>query len=1144
MSEPFDGSDALAERMAGLSPVKRALLELRLKQKRAGASANGAAPPPIPRRPDPASAPLSFAQQRLWFLDQLDPGSSLYSMPRQIRAQGPLDASALERALNALVARHEALRTSFPTVAGQPVQRIAPAEPLRIPVVELSHLPESEREAEAQRLADGEARRPFDLALGPLFRAQLLRLAPEDHLLLLTLHHIVSDGWSMGVLFNELGVLYEAFTAGTAPPLAELPIQYADYAAWQRDWLQGQVLDAHLSYWRHQFRGDLAPLPLPSAPPSPVGPATNEGAQLSFSLSAEVTQRLERLSRQEGATLFMTLLAAFKALLWRYTGSDDVVVASPVAGRTRPELEGLIGFFVNLLAFRTNVSGDPSFRELLGRVREVTLSGLAHQDLPFERLVEELQPERTVGRNPLMQVVFAFQNFPRSERRLAGVSLRQERPEKGLAKFDLGLGMKEDAGELRGTIKYNTDLFDAGTITRLAGHYQTLVEAAAANPDQALSALPILTDAERHQLLVDWRGAARPGWDRPAVHQLVEAQAARTPEAVAVVCGEERLSYAELNGRANQLARAMQAQGVGPGSYVPLLLPGGPDVVLAMLAVMKAGAAFVPLDLEWPLERLRGALRELPGGVALVAQRLPFEAALLERPVLVVDATGATAAGERADDLGLVVEGEAPLYAIFTSGSTGIPKAAVVPHRGISNRLHWMTEFFGPATAAAVLQTTRHVYDSAVWQLLWPLSTGGRTVLPGPGAEVSAEALARLIERHGVTITDFVPSVFNVLVPQVVAAAPLRAQLRSLRAVVVGGEEITPATTYQFMAAFPGVRVINLYGPTEASIGCICYEVQGTEGESIPIGRPIANVRALVLDPAGTPVPVGVAGELYLGGSCVGVGYLNDAEKTRASFVASALAEEGRRLYRTGDRVRYRADGQLEFLGRLDRQVKLRGLRIELGEIETALNRHPGVHASVVLLREDTPGDKRLVAYVVPGGTAPDLGALGLSELRSYLSRTLPEYMLPTVFVPLAELPRSPSGKVYRGALPRPDYQTAEQSEVGAEPRTTTELAVARIWAEVLRRDRVGIQQNFFDLGGHSLLATQVVARLRVAFGVELPLRSFFETPTVAGVAGHIETVHRLVAEAASLGPDNGQATLAAHEPTMAEADGMERESR
>jgi amino acid adenylation domain-containing protein len=1118
VNEPLEKPDAQADRIAGLSPVKRALLEMKLKQRLAAAKAE-ARSLAIPRRVNRDSAPLSFAQQRLWFLDQLEPGSPLYTMPRQIRAQGALDVSALEAALSGLIARHESLRTRFMEVDGQPIQLISPPAPIQVPVVDIQHIPEPLREQDVQRLAAEEARRAFDLTKGSLFRVKLLRLGAEDHVLLLTLHHIISDGWSMGVLFKELGILYEASLTGTTAELPELPIQYADYAAWQRDWLQGPVLQAELAYWRQQFKTELAPLQLPSARTS-LAPPTHEGAHFSFTLSAELTEQLKQLSRQEGATLFMTLLAAFKALLFRYTGQEDVVVASPVAGRNRLEVEGLIGFFVNLLALRTDVSGDLSFRELLARVADVTLGALTHQDLPFERLVEELQPERSLGRNPLVQVMFALQNTPRAERRLSGLVLHQLRSDKGLAKFDLALGFREEGGTLVGVLRYNTELFDRAIVARLAEHYQTLVTAAAADPGQRLSALPILAEGERRQLLVDWNSTAR-DWGVPrAVHSLFEQQAARAPEAPAVLWGNAELSYRELNARANQVAQALQDQGVGPGAYVPLLMLGGPEVVIGMLGALKAGAAFVPLDPDWPVERLRAALSELSSPLVLVGPRLPFSEAMLQLPVLVVDPDAIGVPGPNPE---LPIDLESPIYAIYTSGSTGIPKAAVVPHRGITNRFLWMNDFFGAETSRTVLQTTRHVYDSAVWQLLWPLINGGKTVIPDPGSQANAEYLAELIERQQVTITDFVPSVFNALVPQLLDSPALRDKLKSLRAIIVGGEEITPATTYQFISAFPGVRVINLYGPTEASIGCICHEVTGEEGGEIPIGRPIKNVRVLVLDGYQNPVPVGVAGELYLGGSCVGLGYLNDAEKTRASFVDNPLPEMANgKLYRTGDRVRYRPDGNLEFLGRLDRQVKLRGLRIELGEIETALGRHPAVHECLVILREDTPGDKRLVGYFVPAGPVPSV-----SELRAFLSRTLPEYMLPATFMALPELPRGPSGKVYRRALPRPDY-SGLGDDAFVEPRTDIETVIAGIWGQVLRLERIGVHTNFFELGGHSLLATQLVARIRTAFGIDLPLRALFEAPTVAGLAERIEAVHAVLEELApaSQGQSFGKASV------------------
>ncbi len=1051
-------------------------------------------------------APLSFAQLRMWFFAQLEPQSALYNSIRATRWRGALDVGALERSLAEVVRRHEVLRARFCMTAAGVVQEVAAPEPFHLPVVDLTDLAPSEQEEECQSRLIAESRRPFDLARGPLFRVLLVRLTPVEHVLMVVVHHIATDAWSARILLRELIALYQAFVGGDRSPLAEPMIQYQDYARWQREQAHGRGFQRELAYWKERLSGVPPVLEL-STVRSRAATDDHEDHRLSFELPADLVEGFTALARQERATLFMTLLAAFKVLLWRYTGQADLVVGVPVAGRTRVEFEDALGCFTNTLVLRTDLTGEPSFRELLRRVRAGTVGGYAHQDLPFEKLVEELRPERSVHYHPLFQVMFNFRDFPAVTHQVPGLQIEEVAVPRGNALVDLALRMDRRGSGLSGQLAYNPRLFDAGAIQRMVEQYRLLLRSVASDPEQKVSRLPFLTEAERTQVLVEWNATGAGYGDGRCVHQLVEAQAARTPGASAVLCGEAQLSYGELNGRANVVARALRARGVGPGAYVPVLLAGGPEVVIAMLAVMKAGAAFVPLDLEWPVERIRAALGELPSGVALVGPGLPFREALLGRPVLVVEpgAAGEPGAGEAAANLDLPSDGEAPIYAIYTSGSTGIPKAAVVPHRGITNRLLWMNEFFGPATAAAVLQTTRHVYDSAVWQLFWPLINGGRAILPGPGAEVSAEALARLIERHQVTITDFVPSVFNALVPQLVAAAPLRQQLGSLRAVIVGGEEITPATTYRFMAAFPGVRVINLYGPTEASIGCICYEVTGTEGESIPIGRPIANVRVLVLDPYRNPVPVGVAGELYLGGRCVGLGYLNDAEKTGASFVDPGVGElGGGQWYRTGDRVRYRPDGQLEFLGRLDRQVKLRGLRIELGEIESALQRHPAVHESVVLLREDTPGDKRLVAYVVPGGGPGSNGsALRVSELRDFLSRTLPAYMLPTVFVPLAELPRSPGGKVYRRALPRPDY-TPPERDAGEGPRTPTEAAIARIWAEVLRQERVGIHANFFELGGHSLLATVLISRVRAELRVELPLRSLFEAPTVAGLAADI----------------------------------------
>ena len=1098
MTNSPDSPKLLADRLAGLSPTKRALLELKLRQSRANLRQDAADLRPIEPRPRRGPVPLSFAQQRLWFLDQLDPASPLYYLRRRIKLHGHLDDRVLQRALEGLVARHESLRTTFPTLGGRPAQEIHPAGRLELPLVDLSPLEPEQREAEAQSLTEDEARRPFDLAQGPLIRARLLRLAEQEHVLLLTVHHIVSDGWSMGVLFRELGELYEALVHARPAALPELPIQYADYAVWQHERFAGALLESELAYWKARFPTVPPPLQLPAKQACPRG-STGSGTRIAFTLADDLTRRLKALGHQEGATLFMTLLAGFKALLARYTGQEDVVVGSPIAGRPRAETEGLVGFFTNMLALRTDLSGDPTFRQLLGRVRETALGAYAHQELPFERLVEELQPERDLSRNPIFQVMFAVQNIPRAELHLPGLTLLQSEVGAGAAKFDLGLVVLEEGDALRGLLSYDDDRFDAATVERLAGHYTQLLTAAAADPTRPLSTLPLVTPRERHELLVTWN--SRPGRYQlnRCVHQLFEAQAARTPERIAAVSDRGQLTYLELNAKANQVARGILARQAVTGSYVPIVMEGGLPVVIAMLGAMKAGVAFVPVDVNWPTERIQRILDELDSGVLLTTASATNSEALRGRSLYLVDEE---AWGGSTANLNLPTDPEAPIYAFYTSGSTGAPKAAIVPHRGVTNRFLWMNEFFGADTAAAALQTTRHVYDSAVWQLLWPLINGGKTIIPAPGMELNAEYLSLLIATHSITIADFVPSVFNVLVPQLVVHGPICEQLASLRAVIIGGEEITPATTYRFMARFPDVRVVNLYGPTEASIGCICYEVTGTEGGRIPIGRPISNVGTLVLDAHGGLVPVGVAGELHLAGACVGLGYLKDAEKTQAAFSSSGFAEMGPgKTYRTGDLVRYRADGQLEFLGRVDRQVKLRGHRIELGEIESALGRNPDVLQSLVTVWEHSAGEKRLVAYVVPG----QWRSPSVHELRAWVKQSLPEYMVPSAVVLLQELPLLPSGKVDHRALPPPDTTRGDLQAACVAPRTPVEEVLVGLWSDLLQLERVGVEDNFFELGGHSLLATQIVARVRATFGVDLPLRALFEEPTVAGLARRLE---------------------------------------
>ncbi|HYR10120.1 MAG TPA: amino acid adenylation domain-containing protein, partial [Longimicrobium sp.] len=997
------------------------------------------------------------------------------------------------RALGETVRRHDALRTVFHEVDGVPGQVVQPFTGFVLPVEDLSGFAPARREVEAARRAGEDAERPFDLAAGPLFRATLLRLGAEGHDLLLGMHHIVTDGWSMEVLCRELSALYAAYAAGGESPLPEPALQYADFAVWQREQLRGEALHRQLAWWKERLAGAPELLDLPVDRPRPAV-RTRRGARVSALLPADVSARLNALAREEGATRFMVLLAAFQCLLSRYAGSDDVVVGTPVSGRTRRETEELIGFFVNTLVLRTELRGDPTFREAVRRVRGVTLGAFDRQEVPFDRLVAELRPERSLNHTPLFQVMFTVDDAGgEGDARLPGFAFRAMGGETRTAKFDLSLTCASAAAGVEMVMEYDTDLFDRTTVERMLAHLGRLAAQVAENPDRRLSAVELLTEAERDQVLHRWNATERPYPLDRCIHQLIEAQAARTPGAVALVHGGERLTYAALNGGANRLAHALRGRGVGRGAFIPILAERGPHVAVAMLAVIKAGAAFVPLDAGWPQARLRGVLDHLHPPLLLAGEGVLEQARSLGRPVLAVTVDGEDApnpeAGVRADD---------PIYAIFTSGSTGVPRAAVVPHGGITNRFRWMTEAFGAESAAGVLQTTPHVYDSAVWQLLWPLTAGGRTVIPRAGRETDAVHLAELIHAEGVTMTDFVPSVFNALVPELAAGA--RERLASLRTVVVGGEQMTAGTAHRFMECFPRVRVVNLYGPTECSIGSIHHAVSPADGGRIPIGRPIANTRALILDRAGRLVPVGVSGEIHLGGRCVGLGYLADPARTGAAFVPDPYAARGgERLYRTGDVGRYRADGSIECLGRLDAQVKIRGVRIEPGEIEAVLRRHPGVRDALAVAREAAPGDARLVAYVA----ADEPGTLHLSALREHLRGSLPDSMLPSAFVVLAAFPLTPGGKVDRRALSDPLWEAAREY---VAPRTPAEEILADIWSEVLGVERVGVHDGFFDLGGHSLLATRVLSRVRRALGAEVPLRALFEGPTVAGLAERVQS--------------------------------------
>ncbi|MET0397551.1 MAG: amino acid adenylation domain-containing protein, partial [Longimicrobiaceae bacterium] len=1052
-----------------------------------------ALPPVVPvERGGPL--PLSFAQERLWFLDRLEPGSAFYNIPAALRLGGALDGPAMERALGEIVRRHEVLRTVFTEAQGSPVQTVAPPGAWVLPVEDLSHLGEAERDAEAARRAAADAARPFDLAAGPLFRAELLRLAEDDHVLLLCMHHAVGDAWSLDVLFRELSALYGAFREGAESPLPELPVQYADHAAWQRRVLHGEALEQQLAWWRERMADAPALLELPTDRPRPAL-QTYRGASERIDLPADLLERLQALGRSEGATLFMVLLGAFQVLLAKYAGSEDVVVGSPIAGRTRGEVEGLIGLFLNTLVLRVELAGEPTFREALRRVREATLGAYEHQEVPFERLVEELQPERSLSHAPLFQAMFVLQEPAGAGGGLPGLELRRVSAAGTTSKFDLTLALARHPGGLAGSLEYATDLFDRATARRMLAHFARVLEQVAADADAPVSALELLDGAERRTVVEEWN---RTDAGYPAglcVHHLVEAQAERTPDAVAVVSGEAELTYRELDRRADALARRLAALGVGPDDRVALSLERGQGAMVALLGILKAGGAYVPLDPSYPAERLAYMLEDAAPRVLLtersLADRLPSDGL---RVVLLDDADSTE---DSAPVAGRSPSPDNLAYVVFTSGSTGRPKGVAMPHRPLVNLLAWQQRGWRAPAAAATLQFAPASFDVSFQEIFSCWAAGGRVVLIPDGLRYDPAGLLDTLERAGVERL-FMPSV---ALQHLAETADARGLVPSrLREVVTAGEQLRVTEPLRRWLGAVGAPLHNQYGPSETHVAtALVLEGDPAAWPLLPaIGAPIANTRCYVLDGALRPAPVGVPGELYLGGVCLARGYLGRPELTAERFLPDPFSAEGGRLYRTGDRARWLPGGALEFLGRADEQVKLRGFRIEPGEVEAALEAGPRVREAVVVVREDVPGERRLVAYVVP----EDGAAVDAAALRAQLAGRLPEYMVPSAFVAMEALPLTPSGKVARRALPAPERDGAGEAYVA--PRLPLEEVVAGIWGEVLLLERVGINLNFFDLGGHSLLLARVQARLREALGREVPIVDLFRFPTVASLAEHL----------------------------------------
>jgi amino acid adenylation domain-containing protein/non-ribosomal peptide synthase protein (TIGR01720 family) len=1039
--------------------------------------------------------PLSFAQQRLWFIEQFEPGLSTYNIPGGLRLMGQLNVEALASALNEVVRRHEILRTRFAEVDGRAVQFIEPEVKLDLPVLDVRHLPPDERECALRQLATDLARAPFDLSRLPLVRTRLVRTNEEEHVLLFTMHHIVSDGWSIGVLVRDVAALYKAYSKGEQPSLPELSIQYADFASWQRGWLQGEVYETQLAYWQRQLAGEIPVLDLPVDNPRPAL-QTFRGSREQFKFSRSLTDKLKALGQRENVTLFMLLLAAFDVLLHRYTGQHDIIVGTAIANRTRRELEGLLGFFINTLALRVDVTADPTFAELLRRVREVALGAYAHQDLPFEHLIEALQLERTLSHSPLFQVMFVLQNAPVETMELEGLTLDWFEVESETAKFDLSLSLMENANGIAASLEFNSDLFERHTIRRLLSHLERLLTGIVENPQERISQLPLLSAGERTQLVSEWNQTAV-SYDAhpPCLHQLFEQQVLLSPRAPALISDGTQLSYQELNNRANQLAHRLQRSGVGPESLVGVCLSRSTELVISLLAILKAGAAYLPLDPEYPGERLRWMMAD--AGLRLVMTGQQWLGVLGETDAEVICVGPESESINDCSEQNPVTEAQAEnlAYVLYTSGSTGRPKGVMISHEAIVNRLMWMQGRYQMTAADNVLQKTPFSFDVSVWEFFWPLMTGARLVLARPGGQRDSEYLIELIQRESISVLHFVPSMLEALLQEDGLEA-----CSSLREVMCSGEALSHELQERFHAR-QQARLHNLYGPTEAAVDVTAWECErDSERRSVPIGRPIDNLEIFLLDVNLHPVPAGVAGELHIGGVGLARGYLRRPELTAEKFIPHPFSNApGRRIYKTGDLARFMPDGVIEYLGRIDNQVKIRGNRIELGEIENALLRHVDVREAVVLARREESGQQRLVAYVIPH-QAPDKAALAMNALRGFLQERLPDYMIPTAFVLLDQMPLTPNGKVDRRSLPAPDSDRPEAEHAYTEPRSQAEQVLCGIWSDVLRINRVSIHDNFFALGGDSIISIQIISRARQA-GLRITPKQLFGHPTVAGLA-------------------------------------------
>ena len=1089
--------------IANGSAARHARCDLRL-------TANGhvCAEQVIPRRAECKPAPLSFAQQRLWAMSRLEPESSAGNQAMTLRLEGSLNIDALGNAINAIVERHEVLRTTFaPAYGGDPVQLVGASQPVNLPIFDLSDCAPSVRDTYVERTIVAMKNRPFDLSRDLLLRATLLRLGPTDHVLLLLTHRIVFDASSSEIFCQELAMLYRAFSKGKPNPLPALPIQYADYAVWQRHGLQGEVLQTHLAYWKQQL-GQVSVLELPLDYPRLGFQNCPSGSQI-LVLPGELSNQLKVFSGRQGATLFMTLLAAFQALLHRYTGQDDIAVGSSLTGRSSAQTAGMIGCFVNTLAFRTDLSGNPTFQKLLTRVRETCLKAYEHEDLPLEQLAEELNAEG--GRTPLCQVMFAVENRPRLTLAMPELLATSVEIHSLTSKCDLDVAFIDRDQQLALRMEYPSDLFDPATIARMTGHFQTLLERVVDQPDRPISELPLLTKTEKRQLLVEWNDTKIDFPEDRRVYELFESQVNRFPDAVALVFpstgsghGEEnQLTYRELNVSANQLAHYLRKLGVGREILVGLYMEPCPEMIVALLAIHKAGGAYVPLDPNYPLQRLLVISDETKFPVLLSQQRLAESFPHHVAKVICLDTEWTTIARESEANLGGHAAAEDLAYVLYTSGSTGLPKGVEITHRALTNFVRWASTRYELAPSDRVLQFASISFDTAVEEIFPCLVSGAKLVLRTASMADSPSGFLQRCRDWQITVLDLPTVYWHELADEIFSGR--RPNLGNLRLLIIGGEQACAARLSRWREVIGAqVRLVNTYGPTEATVASTLWESPGSSQaeqsqRKVSIGRPISNAQVYILDAHLNPLPVGLRGELHIGGVGLARGYRKCPELTVKKFIAHPFCRTpGARLYKTGDFARYLPDGNIEFLGRIDDQVKIRGFRVELGEIEAVLRQHGSVRDTVVLACEDVPGYQRLVAYVLPEQSALPTA----SELRGFLNATLPDYMVPSRFVRLDALPLTPNGKIDRHALPTLNRPELKNGFVA--PRSADEKIMASIWAETFKLKQIGLYDNFFDLGRHSFLAMEVISRVRKVFAIDIPLRELFAAPTVAGMAAAV----------------------------------------